>query len=90
MNRILITILFLLSTFVLISLCLGCPKGGQGVEIKETLSSSPSPSNHESLVMMLEKMRRNGLNTDDELLWGYYFIDPDSSKLRDAVPHFKT
>ena len=38
------------------------------------------------LVDMFDSMRDNGINTDQDLLWGFFFADRDPSKLEGVVP----
>ncbi len=40
----------------------------------------------EMLVDMFESMHDNGIDTDQSLLWGYFFADRDPSKLEGVVP----
>ena len=39
-------------------------------------------SNLDRLVETFEKMNIDGFNTNQDLKWGFYFVDPDKSKLQ--------
>lgn len=41
------------------------------------------------LVDMFDSMRDNGIDTDQSLLWGYFFADHDPSKLEGVVPELE-
>lgn len=40
----------------------------------------------ELVVQMFEEMQSEGVNTDLEMVWGYYFTDSNVDKLESAVP----
>ena len=40
----------------------------------------------EILEQLFATMRANGVETNQNLLWGYFFTDPDASRLEAAVP----
>ena len=40
----------------------------------------------EMLIDMFVSMRNNGIDTNKDLLWGYFFADRDPSKLEGVVP----
>ena len=40
----------------------------------------------EMVEQLFEEMRSEGVETESEMLWGYYFTDPQVDKLESAVP----
>ncbi len=40
----------------------------------------------EMVEQLFEEMRSEGVETESEMLWGYYFTDPQADKLESAVP----
>ena len=40
----------------------------------------------EMIEEMFANMHENGVNTDEELLWGFFFADRDPAKLEAAIP----
>ncbi len=40
----------------------------------------------EMIEEMFANMHENGVNTDEDLLWGYFFADRDPEKLEAAIP----
>jgi hypothetical protein len=46
----------------------------------------PTVIEREILEQLFATMRANGVETNQDLLWGYFFTDPDASRLRAAVP----
>ncbi len=40
----------------------------------------------EAVEQLFEEMRSEGVETESEMLWGYYFTDPQADKLESAVP----
>ena len=43
----------------------------------------------ESVEKMFSEMKADGLEVDTEMLWGYYFTDPNIDKLEAAVPELE-
>lgn len=39
-----------------------------------------------TLIEMFAALKDNGLNANEDLLWGYYFVDPDSEQLQALIP----
>ena len=43
----------------------------------------------ETLERMFDSMHKSKIDTDHDLLWGYFFTDRDSAKLKSAVPELE-
>jgi hypothetical protein len=43
----------------------------------------------EQLVEMFNSLEQSNINTDSELLWGYFFIDKDTLKLNALANHLR-
>jgi hypothetical protein len=35
---------------------------------------------------LFQEMQEDGVDTSKEMLWGYYFVDPDPRKLEEVIP----
>jgi hypothetical protein len=61
-------------------------------EVPQRPSSNRGGTNmidRDLLVRMFADMHENDINTDQDLLWGYFFTDRDAAKLKVVVPELE-